>query len=117
MPSARQTRLISNYFSSNIISDMSPLGETQEWGSIPPRNLIRSDFVILRIRSKLGSNESLLPESSFPFVGNSVEKTFYINGNPQEGYIIIQLYNVNAKHRILINGNNLPEHDILVNAS
>ena len=113
-PSARQTRLVSNLFSSNIISDLSPLGETQEWGSIPPRNIIRSDFVMLRIRSKLGSNESSLPESSFPFVGNSVEKEFHINGNPEEGYIIIQLYNVNAKHRILINGRNLPEHDILV---
>lgn len=115
LATATSTRLISNLFSSNVILDHSNVGETQEWGSIPPRNIIRSDFVLLRIRSKLGSNESSLPESNFPFIGNSVEKEFHIDGIPQEGYIIIQLYNVNAEHRILVNGKNLPEHDILVN--
>ena len=77
----------------------------------------KSNFVTINFSVHLGDDISDLPEAAaFTFVGNQTSiKSFEIDRDPiDEGYLIVQVYDVqNTGHRILINGTNLPDQDIV----
>ncbi len=77
----------------------------------------RSDFFTLRINKHFGDREGDLggfSRSEYPFVENEFQTSFVIDEEPQDGYFLIQTFDINlgnspheSQHQILINGTNV----------
>lgn len=77
---------------------------------------LRSDFRIVAISAHFGDNAGDI-NTPLPFVGNQKVVTFTIDGQPREGYLLLNTFDVdNTQHRVQINGTNLPTFDLVQNA-
>lgn len=77
--------------------------------------MIRADFAIVHFMEHLGDKEGDLKVPGATWVGDKTGvRNFYIAGIPTgEGYLIGQFFDVHSpRHRIVINGNDLPGVDI-----
>jgi hypothetical protein len=76
---------------------------------------LHGNFAIVRFDQLLGPKDTGIADPDIPFVGNQTsEREFWIDGMPAgEGYVLIQAADVGSYgHRILINGVDLPHHDL-----
>lgn len=75
----------------------------------------RSDFKRIDVRSHIGNNPGPIPGfPSYTFDGPSVQRDFTAGEGVTDGYILLQVFGVQrGSARIKINGQGLPDADIL----
>jgi hypothetical protein len=76
--------------------------------------MVTSDFAYIIFKEHLGDDAGDI-DTSFPFVGSqSSVKSFTISGYPINGYVIVNLEDMqNNLHAVKINGRNLPGLDLI----
>ena len=79
----------------------------------------KANFEIIRFASHLGDNVGDLPTNGVTWEGDSVERTFEIEGHPVgSAYLTLQLYDVDSyAHSIKINGKDLSGPDMRPNGA
>jgi hypothetical protein len=77
---------------------------------------LRSDFRIVNISAHFGDNAGDI-DTPLPFVGNQKSVTFTIDGQPREGYLLLNTFDVDStRHRVQINGTDLPGSELVQNS-
>jgi hypothetical protein len=78
---------------------------------------IRSDFRVLAVNAHFGEDESDI-DTVLPFFGNFRSVNFNIDGNPLDGYLLLNTFDVDSdQHRIQINERHLPSSDLIRKAA